>query len=388
MCARYVACELVPGSAEATCRASVSEGCAATVAEVKAGRRTFAAGPATACLAQIPSDSCADIGSECGLSALFPGSVATGGACKRSGDCAAGTCQGTTETTCGSCVAFGALGAACGTDGGVTCAPDAYCASNACAPKLADGSPCSTRRACTSGVCNYDNYLMDVPDAGRTCGTHPAGVPCADTGDCDDGLWCAGYLFNVDNYDTLRDGVCTERPAAGSVAANGTCSDDVDCAAGLWCQLEDGSADGKCVARGGAGADCSYMAALFSNGYAHECLPGYGCGESGCVKMGNVGEACTDSSGCKLMLDCPLPVTDGGVAPNGAPQYGKCAVPVALGGSCYGESVQCAADAFCDAATSTCVALLADNAACTDDSQCASGTCGSSGSCAAVLSCQ
>jgi len=299
----------------------------------------------------------------------------------------AGTCDGLTETTCGSCLPFGALGAACGVDGGVTCAPDAYCASNACAAKLMDGAPCATRRACSSGVCNYDNYLLEVPDAGRTCGTHPAGVACADLGDCDDGLWCAGYAYDVDSYDTLRDGVCTQRPAAGTVAVDGTCGGDEDCASGLWCEIPDGYSDGRCAPRGGNGAPCSQFLAYFSGGYARECLPGYTCGEGGCAKMGEAGEACADSSGCKYTLDCPQPL-DGGTPPANAPAYGVCSVPVAAGGSCYGEEVQCAQGAFCDPATITCVALLANDAACTANGQCASGRCGSSGACAAPLTCQ
>ncbi|MEN9796759.1 MAG: hypothetical protein RL653_455 [Pseudomonadota bacterium] len=397
LCAAYVRCQFVSASAESDCRASAAEGCAGLAADVGLGRRTFDAAAAAACLAALPTDGCDAIGSECSDTAIFKGAVPAAGACLDSSDCAAGSCRDVTETTCGTCVPFGALGADCRSDGGVTCGAGLWCepstdGGRACADKREDGEPCTTRRACASGWCNYDSYLVEFPDAGRTCGTHPAGAPCADVSDCEDGLWCAGYTYDPNSYDTLTNGTCTARPDAGTVSQGGTCAEEKDCVSGYFCEGQEGTSAGLCTPRGGAGAPCSLFAYYFT-GVARECLDGFGCGENGCVKLGDVGEQCEDGSQCKFLLSCPMPLADAGIPATGSPLYGRCFGPVALGGNCMGENVLCAAGSFCDSRAVpgpswTCTALLAVDAPCEDDGQCASGTCGSGGTCAAPLTCQ
>lgn len=397
LCAGYVRCQVVAASAESECRAFVEADCGQLEADVALGRRTFVQAAAEACIAGTPTDACNALGSACSNAEIFEGAVAAAGPCLTSSQCAAGTCNDVTETTCGTCVPFGVLGADCSADAGVSCGAGLWCETTDggrnCADKRADGEPCGTRRACVSGVCNYDNYLLDVPDAGRTCGTHPAGVLCADGSDCDDGLWCAGYTYDPDSYDTLTNGTCTARPDAGTVSQGGACSDDPDCVSGFFCEVADGTSAGLCAPRGGTGAPCSLFAYYFT-GVARECLEGYSCAESGCIKLGDVGEQCEDSSQCKSLLSCPMPLSDAGIPTTGSPLYGRCYGPVPLGGNCQGTDVLCAAGSFCDSRAGatvpswTCTALLAVDAPCTDDGQCAAGTCGSGGTCASPLTCQ
>ncbi len=283
--------------------------------------------------------------------------------------CAAtpGTCTPVTNTddpdTC-------AGGNSCDASGACMCTDDAGCAAGwhcnavgVCAAPKAQGAICDPTagadckqagcRVCTSGHC-VDGFCCDTA--------------CTDSCDV-----CASALGQgADGTCSLADTSYAGSPGCGAYACNGTsslcptsCASDAHCGTGYFC-----AADGTCKPRRGQGAVCDAQA-------------GADCLVTGCrvCTTGNCedGYCCntTCSGACDVCNATPGTCTN---AAKGAPGSPSCD-PFLCGGSsascaasCASDA-ECAADGWCDAASSTCKSDQALAATCTSSTQCTSGFC-------------
>ena len=224
----------------------------------------------------------------------------------------------------------------------------------------------------------------------------------------------AGSLSCTDLFANNVPSQC--RAVSGKLSDGQACGDDSQCAS-KYCSTGDSAACGKCFPAPTAGASCS----------TQKCGPGLDCHKDSadptgktrtCVKLGNVGDACSDVQPCIQNLSC----TDGkcGAAATkegdacsftgkGAPQCdltaglicnpatSKCLlVKLAGPGSACGYDATagtftaCSNEGVCKKAkpadpTGTCVAAVAIGQACNDDEtvgpkclapgKCVAGTC-------------
>ena len=296
---------------------------------------------------------------------IIYGITPNGGSCTASGDCDAGYCR-TSTTACGTCVGFGAAGAACSTtpdlrcatglrclnpnlDGGSCIAPggvgqacgaaadclaDAgYCPAadggpRACVGFIATGMPCLTAASCATGQCPV------VTDGGvRTCAATLAdGTPCTTNASCTS-KWC--------NSNSLITDAGTGIDTCGKLANGSACADHNDCTSGLCKRLR--------FDQGGdlsAAGICSTPEAL---------------GTTTCTNETFFNDSCADKLASCLDGSCQL-----------TPVYSR-----AIGATCD-DFDQCVTDAFCtfeapDFLEGHCFARVATGAACTDSSECALG---------------
>lgn len=228
---------------------------------------------------------------------------------------------------------------------------------------------------------------------------------------------CTTAAASVSCTDLFADNVPSQcRAVAGKLSDGQACGDDSQCAS-MYCSTGDEAACGKCFPAPTAGASCA----------TQKCGPGLSCHKSSddptgktrvCVKLGLVGDACSDVQPCVSNLSC----TDGkcgapaakegdacSFAGKGAPQCdltagllclpttSKCAtVKLAAAGMACGFDTTAGTFTACtnagtcrktkpSDATGTCVAAVATGQACNDDDtvgpkclapgKCVSGTC-------------
>jgi hypothetical protein len=294
-------------------------------AAVRAGRATFDAAAAKACIdgwSQIPcSDKSVIIWPPTACSRVLVGRVALGGACYGTRDCAGGRCDATTACP-GVCVAAPVPGDACS---GVFC----------------DGA---SRLLCVAGRCATEGGV---------------GAACDDRLDCEQGL------------------ACLSSACATAMEAGGACSRNDDCAEGLYCLLPGsggGGGGGVCtpqVARGGTcREDQAHVGAL------GQCALGLGCAGSvydavsGRITPGTC-EPAVDAGGA-----CSAVATWNGCLPHLACVGGVCVVPPTSGPCGSDPAARCTSgEAYCDATTQQCLPTKAAGAACASGAECQSEQC-------------
>jgi hypothetical protein len=250
-CKNAVTCQNVPDMA--SCKAAIqlkSRLLETLVARVNTKVIKYDGGKAAECFDYIDSAGCAFTGfypeaNPCDT--VFTGTVAAGGACTISNECAAdGTCERTDpncdpQTTCcpGTCKAAPTLVALGGDCTSLPCVDTAYCDSttNKCtAPITTAGAACTDFDACANPM------ICDVFATAPTCIT-----PAARGATCDP-MALFGCADQRDYCDTTTT-KCTQNVAIGTACggANGaTCIGYADCNTNM-----------VCVALGLAGAACT-----------------------------------------------------------------------------------------------------------------------------------
>jgi hypothetical protein len=277
--------------------------CAALARGIAAGRIGYDATAAATCLSLIGSASCADLyygdrqrnpANSCAK--VLTGTVAAGGGCYRTEDCAAGAfCDQTggcpakcvayvaAGGTCGSglacapglyydtaggscvCRTLATQGQSCGGTGEVKCAESLYCGpGNTCVPYLAKGASCQAAQSDTS------SSLLCVIATGQTTGTcgprAKIGASCGATIGCEPFAACVngtcaeyspqggpcGYIVSggVYDYRGCVDGWCDDGGQTGTVgvckpyvAVGGSCMSGARCDPYATC-----SSGGSCLA--------------------------------------------------------------------------------------------------------------------------------------------
>ena len=230
--------------------------------------------------------------------------------------------------------------------------PQAACAA-AIAGKLADGDSCYSHESCASGVCIFSpnacpSTCVTLTPSGSPC---QPGVPCAAgsfcnillatpactplsqlDGPCMNDAWCGPGLFC--EFISLQSNGCRAR------ATSGSCTSDNQCAIGYRC-----SNASTCVAWRAAGESCTQG--------ENACGPGLWCGAGGtCVDGPKPSEACGTVNG----EDRPC---IGGWCSSSGTAY-VCAAWLAPGGTCSLAS-QCSPTDVCDTAgTAKCTTLCAE----------------------------
>jgi hypothetical protein len=242
-------------------------------AAIAAGKLTYDASRAAACIDQIAGLSCSRASEDLRVdppacAAMFAGAIALGSACDFDDECASGRCgppaQCPDDYSCcpGVCVtaahAVGS-GGACSVD--EDCELGDSCTGSGCAPLIGSGQECSSSNSCAFGL------LCASPGIGQggTCVTAPTiGQPCA-MGQCGDiGARCDGSSGMcvalglpgepcATEIECGEDEVCTAG-SAGSAGSAMTCAPApalgepcVDtCLPGSWC--DPNTAGGQCVA--------------------------------------------------------------------------------------------------------------------------------------------
>ena len=248
--------------------------CAGMDAFVAAGRIRYSPADAAACVAAIAAAPCDGVDQVLLLTpactALVTGTVAPGGACALTEECAGGTCD--TTATC----------------------------SGTCAEYLPAGADCTTSSVdCASGLlCDWNGGGTCVPPApGR------AGQPCG-PGDllCQPGLFCDG-------------GICHAKLPAGASCLAASASDPYPCAPDTSCHANSyySPTRAECVPWVGAAAACGE--------WIGSCGPGLNCVAGACTPEPTVGEPCSLTVPCLLGSWCDLGT-------------GTCTAPKAPGSSC------------------------------------------------------
>jgi hypothetical protein len=267
--------------------------------------------------------------------------------------------------------------AVCPDDGASSCGRDGLCdGAGACrlyAPTTVCGTTACVGNDVTTYACNGTGTCVPTPTscgvwkcASGTCTTACiSGVDCAPDAYCDGttcrgqaglGATCTGDDQCASNH--CVDGVCCDGPCTGvcqACSAAGKAS-----GADGECGFAKNGVDphGDCPDDGAASCDrngtCDGTGACAIYPAGFECLP------SGC--LGNVvtGYQCDGAGTCTATA-----ITDCGLY--------RCAVDQCTV-TCTASS-DCASDAYCDEATSQCVARLGTGVACTGGGQCGTGFC-------------
>jgi len=241
------------------------------------------------------------------------------------------------------------------------CGSDATAVDSACADVTAGlvpaGGSCFADAECVQAACDLSacpgRCIARV--AGDSCGT-PGQPPCAD------GLYC--------DAATSR---CVPRRAAGACRAGGECAEAFTCAGAVCVACGDAGqaccgqprchagldcVGGACHAAGAAGSACDVRA-------TRSCAPALACLVSDPSALsGTCGTPLAAGAPCWFGWSCARGLACTGANPSGGVQ-GRCAAPVATGGSCRppgGEATgDCAAGSYCNG---TCHAYAMQGASC------------------------
>ena len=305
-----------------------------------AGRVSFDAGHAQACLEAINALACPIYAAAFDSSLLDPpdcqatvaGQVAVGGDCYGTGECAKGFCD---LSSCpGKCVAYAQTGTACS----AVSTPCDFgaglrCIKGHCAARLAAGAGCGNSADCQPGLfCSYAS-----PRQCTAYGTGSAGAACRSIEECAQGFYC------------LRSR--TGRACTAQVQAGGACAEDgahvgavaSECALGLVCagysydNAKLVATPGLCAHASDIGGPCKTIVADPNVVANTGCLAGLVCSNGTCAAPPNTGACAEDPSG-------------------GFPQCDQ-------------------RKAYCDTSSGTCGTLVGDGAVCATSDQCKSGAC-------------
>ncbi|MFT3696669.1 MAG: hypothetical protein QM831_26245 [Kofleriaceae bacterium] len=245
-----------------------------TIQGVKAGKITYHADKARACIDSFDSGTCerkflsgAQLDSTA-CNEVFDGTIHADGMCANDAECISQDCNiPSCSTACctGTCVGDtkptkAAVGSACQSSN--DCATG-YCDLTAmtCAALLADGASCSSSSQCESYNCQ--TTCKPVVDEGAAC---------TSTNDC----------------KLIQDSCNTTKTCSAGVASGGACTNSADCHLTAYCSA---SAGMTCKDRPVLGESCAE---------ALSCLDGSLCSDAGmCVARFADGSACTTSSQCE-----------------------------------------------------------------------------------------
>lgn len=187
------------------------------------------------------------------------------------------------------------------------------------------GGACTLSMACKSGLCSVDpiSGINSSAGCGRCLAPEDlkgAGEPCDAFAICQGGFFCRG-----------------EPARCVSGLLGEPCLGDGDCREELFCSA------GVCALRGGEGASCSSF---------RDCDPATVCLRSHCQARVGPGEPCPTGQECQVGLWCS--------------DQKLCVSDLAAGEHCW-ATYACLPELYCDPATSTCVADLADDETCAWD---------------------
>jgi hypothetical protein len=293
LCALYVRCGNIAAADAARCasnstdRFTVGE----QVAAVAAGRLGFDLDAANACLDRIAASNCNDYVQAATLCApTFPAALSVGSPCDLYDECIGGICSFSAPATCGgTCVAFTATGATCGSS--VTPCDEAR---DYCDPDTQQCTPIPPVGASCHGVCalgffckGYIASINGMPDQPGVCTAFgKEGEACQTAADfhCDLGLSCDGSFH-----------------CARLVAAGGPCSDSDGCQAGNYCNGDTGT----CTARPDVGGPCSNSGKTQNGG----CPSDLQCMAGTCVALASPGGACASGNNCGPYQYCDESLT-------------------------------------------------------------------------------
>ncbi len=269
--------------------------------DVAAGRVSFAAGAASACLGEIKALDCGSLAASRGVPSdcarVFQGTVPVGG------DCFPIALPGAQE-----CVA------------GSHCVADSHCP-GVCQPDGTLGESCDPSIGhCAAGLtCNYTDIGQAI------CVAAPpevsVGSPCAGSDDCES----AGALLVCEGPAGPIDGVSSAPPAGSGTcqkpAAHGPCNTKDECSTNNCVAAVPGTTTGVCMPGKVVGDTCIPGAG--------QCGRGTYCGAAGkCVELPVVGQSCAGNAG------------EGTACINGycSPLTNTCAAFLTTGTACHGQA--------------------------------------------------
>ena len=357
----------------------VATGCPLTAADDAAMQKSFDSGrlkldqtKAKACLAAVKTVNGAACWGENGSTkALFDtlttcqgavsGTVALGGGCYDTSECASGWCDLSNNACPGKCTAPKAAGASCGADS--ECQSGLKCPGTTCVAPGAKGAACDSSTPCADGLyCNDQSKCDDTKVA--------AGAGCTDSLQCPEGSFC---------NQSLTTPVCQVLAAAG-----GACDDPG--ISFIYDFIQAGDCKGQQVCKGGQGDGSnsgSCATPVDVNGACDPAGAAAGPGGAGCYG----GLACDTTS-----KKCLVPPTTAGQSCIGGKCGGdllcdattnKCVTaPTAAGQACV--HTNCGSGLYCDN-NNVCQTLPGAGTACANGTDCADGNyCDGTGTCAAL----
>jgi hypothetical protein len=257
--------------------------CGDMVQAVTAGRATYDASRAGACLAHVATATCAALETlldgtspQADCLAAVAGKGAPGTECFSDESCASDLCFGAPLSCPSTC--FTPLGQGGDCSGGAPCARGLACDQFAsppstCQPLKAQNAPCMFDPECQPGLrCSY----ASGPPTCQPRGT--AGATCFTDAYCAIGYQCGS------------NDECFQRKAAGDACAQGS----NQCGPGLWCGP---GASGTCIDGPVAGA-CTSV-----DGEVRPCIGGW-CNLGTCASWRAESDACTVTGQCEPTATC------------------------------------------------------------------------------------
>ena len=262
--------------------------CRTLTNSVTAGRLSYAPMELKNCRAAILGNACADqiprnAGQMLDRCPAFVGTVATGGACTTTRDCASGWCD-TSAGCSGVCRSYVAQGGPCTAT--QLCQPGLGCHQGACQPYVTSGS-------CDAGPCQpYSN----ICDGTNTCQPRrPEGSP-----DCfyfGAGYFCQMNTKCVGGFFATK--ICQQGLALGAACAQGTNA----CAYFTSCQPGDGGT--FCQRDPGPGGTCGVVNNDIVGCTGSRCQLRFLSLTGDCLQYVPVGGACPNGSGdCSPLARC------------------------------------------------------------------------------------
>ncbi len=361
---------LLDGVAGLSCGAFVDP----AARSVAAGRATFDAAGAEACVASLRGDACPgeqwrSLLFACEPTRFFSGAVGPGDPCGSGAECDdTGYCSILTGNCEGVCLSYGLEGDCCAPPcGSAPCAPGLSCApdasGNRSCQRPGEGA-CASRLDCAAGeAC--------VIEAGAgSCAPLPAeGEPC--TVGTDPPFCLPPFACDAPNAEGAA-GTCAARKAAGE-----PCQASWSCEPGLVCAgIDAASGQGTCAAPRAVGEPCAPLpqGALWP---ADDCVPTAQCDPETltCAGPPGLGEPCRTAGGDAGSTGC----AEGFCRTAAGSTEGTCTPLLGEGESCATAQQACGEGLFCDRARRTCTGPAPDGAPCERHDECASGRCLSTG---------
>jgi hypothetical protein len=236
--------------------------CAALSTALAAGRITYDADGAGACLSAFQALSCSALTAATitppACTSTLSGTAKTGAACLGDTDCAGTSdyCKSDGTACGGTCAAYVALGAACDPTGASQCVPDATCAStNGTTGKCTKTPP--TSLAAKGAKCGLSGESFVTCQSGLACNatTNVCVDPVAEGDACTAGdNVCAPFTY----CDATTKKCAPDATAAGDACGQLTGQAEYDeCLGALYCKTATGSEAGVCAVLGATGAACT-----------------------------------------------------------------------------------------------------------------------------------
>jgi len=278
---------------------------------IAAGKVRYDGHKLEACLDKLRTLGCKNAPEPAECTAAVDGTVAEGGECSMSAECAGGAMYCKTDAACpGRCAPLETAGGSCKRDS--ECAANLKCseATSRCI------RPAEVGEACEAGAPECQGGLFCIGsdnDAGRQgqCRTLKdgfsvgAGQPCLQTAPfCEPSLRCVVESVNPST------GAITTR-CAQPVASAAPCQlayPDV-CPGDQYCAIAGGASTGRCTAKPGNGQPC----AMRTPNEDPICAPGTRCDSGTCRQLQKLGGSCQSDDVC-YSGNC----INSGCAPSGA----------------------------------------------------------------------